>query len=223
MKTYTHLKILITVLIAILSFTVLLTSCKNNDEPEMNGTASVRVIHSSETTGAVDLYANDSKINNSAIAYASSSTYFQTQAGQKTIQVRLSGSAEVVSSQSLNLEPGKQYTIYVTGTGNGAVVTTDDNSSPSSTQGKVRFVNLSSLTSNAGLQLDNSANLFTGITFGTVSDFAAVSPGEHTFKASSATNANLNAQTTINVQAGKIYTIYLSGTTILGLHIATNN
>lgn len=226
MKTHTNtqLKKLMAAFVAILSLTILFSSCDHED-PSIRGTASIRVIHSSETTGAVDLYSDDTKLNSSAIAYAQSSSYFETQAGQKTIEVRLSGTSQVVSTQSLELENGKQYTVYVTGNGGAgsSVVTTDDNSAPSSSQGKVRFINLSTLTSSANLMVDNTTTLFSSVAFGSTSDFAMVAPGSHTFKASSAANANINATTTVNVQAGKIYTIYLAGTTVLGLNVVTNN
>ncbi|MBC8052841.1 MAG: DUF4397 domain-containing protein [Sphingobacteriaceae bacterium] len=227
MKTYTHttLRKITAAFVAILGLTLFLSSCER-DDPEMEGTASIRVIHSAQATGSVDLFADDVKLNNSAIAYSQSSTYFETKAGERTIQTRLAGSTQVVSTQSVNLEPGKQYTIYVTGTGGagaGTVVTTDDNSSPSSSQGKVRFINLSTLTSTASLVLDNSTTLFTNVAYGSTSDLAAVAPGSHTFKVTSAANANVSATTTVNIQAGKIYTVYLTGTTVLGINAVANN
>lgn len=225
MNTHAQLKKLMAAVAVIFSLTFLLSSC-DHENPEMNATASVRVIHSSQSTGSVDLFADDVKLNTSAIAYSESSNYFETKAGERTIQTRLTGTSQVVSSQSINLERGQQYTIYVTGSGTAgqnSVVTTDDNSSPSSNQGKVRFINLSTLTSNASLMMDNTTTLFSNVAYSTTSNLATVAPGTHTFKVTSAANANLSATTTANIEAGKIYTIYLSGTTVLGLHIAANN
>ena len=229
MKTHTNTHSFLNLMVAFvatLGFTLFLSSC-DHENPDMRGTASIRVIHSAESTGAVDLYADDVKLNTSAIAYAQSSNYFETRAGEKMVQVRLSGSSEVISSQSMDLENGKQYTIYVTGNGtaggNSSVVTTDDNSSPSTSQGKVRFINLSTLTSNASLVMDNTTTLFTNVAYGSSSDFAMLAPDSHAFKVTSAVNANISATTTATIEAGKIYTVYLSGTTVLGIHVATNN
>ncbi len=208
---------------AILTFVLFLSSCKKDDDND--GMASVQVVHSSETTGPVDLYIDNARVNSQAVAYTQSSGYFQIPAGSKTAEIRLAGSAQVVNTVNLDLEEGKNYTIYVSGSSSteGSVVTNDNTSTPSDGQAKVRFVNLSSLVSSASVLLDNSSAISSNLLFGATSDFSTVAAGTHTFKAYSSANANVNVTTSLNLQAGKVYTVYLTGTSSLSLNAVVNN
>ncbi|WP_256011359.1 DUF4397 domain-containing protein [Desertivirga xinjiangensis] len=226
MKTQTRLSKLMLAFAAFLTLSsvMILSSCsKDDDDDDMDG-ANIQVIHSAEGTGRVELYLDNQKVNNSAVAYAQSSGYLRTTTGAKTAEIKLEGSTQVVSSTNVNFESGKNYTIYVTNSGTAAstVTTSDNTTKPTAGNAKVRFVNLSALLSNATIMLDNSLSLSGNLAFGSTTDYSVVSAGEHNFKATAASNANISTNKTFSVQDGKVYTIYLMGTTDLGLNIVTH-
>lgn len=227
MKTQTRLSKLMLAFAAFLTLSsiMILSSCsKDDDDDDMNDAANIQVIHSAEGTGRVELYLDNQKVNNSAVAYAQSSGYIRTTTGTKTAEIKLEGSTQVVSSTNVNFESGKNYTIYVTKSGTAAstVTTADNTTSPTAGNAKVRFVNLSALLSNATIMLDNSLSLSGNLAFGSTTDYSVVSAGQHNFKATAVSNANITANNNFTVQDGKVYTIYLIGTTNLGLNIVTH-
>lgn len=225
MKAQTHIKKLMLAFAGILTIALFFSSCDKNDNEELSGTSRIQVIHSAQGTGSVDLFVNDVKLNTSAVAYSQSSGYLQTSTGNKTAQIRLAGSSQVVSSTNINFENGKNYTIYVTGSGSssGSVVTRDDTAAPSGDQAKVRFVNLSGLLGTASVMLDNASTVSNSLAVGSATEFQAISAGAHTVKVSSAANASMNNTSSFTFQPGKVYTVYITGTTSLSLNATVNN
>jgi Domain of unknown function (DUF4397) len=190
------------------------SSCESKSE--ISADAFVRVANSSEGSTPQDFYLNNSKVNTSAVAYTQSSNYATTSNGNKTGEFRSTGTATVNSSASLNIEAGKYYTVYYTGgTASSASFTTlDEQTTPSTGKAKVRFVHLSSAAAaSIDLAIQGGAKVVSNLAYKTASAYQEVNAATNfQLFASGSTTAALTLSN-LNLQAGKIYTVYISGST----------
>jgi hypothetical protein len=189
-----------------------LTGCKKNNEPEVTGTAYVRAVNSAEASAPQDFYVDDNKLNATAIAYTQATSYSTVNAGAHNTQFRTSGTTTVNVSGAFFLNPGSYSTFYYSSDNTGVAVQ-DDNTSPQAGKARVRFVHLSSaLNSSVDFGLSTGNKIITNLDYKTASAYnevdAATSFSLYTAGSSTAT---LAIPTTI--QAGKIYTVVISGTT----------
>ena len=200
---------------------MLVSSCmKDKGEPTITGTAKVMIVNAASGSTAQDFYLNDSKVNTQALAYSESTSYLSTDAGNsRKAEFRNAGSTTANFTGYVDLYPNENYTFFYTakvdGSGNSSAVFKDDKASPTANKAKLRFVNLAEGFAVANLLVTGGANLASNVAFGTASDFLEVDPGTLTLQmvlaTSASSSANLGAFT---LEAGKIYTIYSSGSLI---------
>lgn len=194
-----------------------LSSCSKDDN-EVSASAFVRVVNSFEGSAPQDFYLDDKKQNTSAVAYTQSSSYVQTTNGTKTANFKTAGTATVNSSTSLTLDGGKYYTVYYTGgtQSSASFTTTDETVASSANKAKVRFVHLSSAAAaNVDLAIQGGAKIVNNLAYKTASTYQEVDAATNfqLFTAGSSTAAL--SLTGLNLQVGKIYTVYLTGSTNL--------
>ncbi|MBO9682608.1 MAG: DUF4397 domain-containing protein [Flavisolibacter sp.] len=139
-------------------------------------------------------------------------TYLNIYSGTRQLSA-YNGSNTLLDSTTYTFEPGKYYSVFVTGTNNNYknVVVQDNYDSLKASSGKayVRYVNAIaatsastvSISSGEGSLVNNSASP------GQVSPFIAVTPGSLNVNVSNGTSASR----TINVAQQKAYTILLMG------------
>lgn len=198
---------------------MLVTSCSKDDDDELviSGEAKVMVVNGASGSQPQDFYLDNAKVNTEAVAYSQSTAYLTTGAGNgRKAEFKNSGSASVNFSGYVDLAPNENYTFFYTGkadgSGNSSAVFKDDKSSPSPNKAKLRFVNLAEGFASANLLVTGGAAFASNVAFGTASNFSEVDPGTFTLQTvlstSSSTSVNLGSFT---LQAGKIYTIYTSG------------
>lgn len=218
--------LLTVVLFSILGFA---SSCsKDDDDASASGTAHVMIVNSVEGSSAQDFYLDNAKVNSQAVAYTQTNGYFDVAAGNHKADFKTSGSTTVTSTSNVDLQAGKYYTIYYSGSGSttSTVTTEDDLSAPAAGMAKVRFVHLSSAAASAiDLGVTGGSKLVTGLAYKTASAYYSVAPATsfQIFTAGSATSSlTLNS---LGLQAGKIYTVYVSGssTTSISYHVIVNN
>jgi hypothetical protein len=208
---------LFTILIGLI---IILPSCSKDDN-DSGVTAHVMIVNSAQGSSAQDFYLNNAKVNSTAVAYTESSGYITTGSGTKTAEFRNTGSTTATASSSANLEANKYYTFYFTG--NSAAKTEDDMSAPPSGKAKVRYINLnSSANSNVDLSL-NGTSIASNIGYQSASSFSTVNAGSHTIKVLAAGTNTLYFDLPVTLQAGKIYTIWASGNTLVSSHVIANN
>lgn len=195
-----------------------LSACTDDNE-DITADAYIRVVNASEGSAAQDFYLNNSKVSANAVAYTQSSSYITTTNGTKTGEFKTTGTATVNASSNINIEAGKYYTVYYTGgTSSSATftTTTDEMVNTSANKAKVRFVHLSSAAANSiDLAIQGGTKIVNNLAYKGVSAYQEVDAATNfsLFTAGSATAAfNL---TGLNIQAGKIYTVYISGSTSL--------
>jgi len=196
--------------------TVSFSSCHKDDNVSV--TAYVMAVNSAQASAPQDFYVDNSKVNTSAIAYTQNTEYLSVNSGSRNVQFKTSGSATVNSTSTISFSPGTYNTVYFTDNGS-ATATQDDRTPPQSGKARVRFINLSSaITGSVDFGLSAGNKLVTNLANKVASAYYEVDAAtSFSLYASGSSTAALSIPTTI--QAGHIYTIYISGTATLSYHI----
>jgi hypothetical protein len=201
-----------------ISAAMLFTACKK-DNGGSTASAHIRIVNAFQGSAAQDLYLDNVKVNSSAVAYAQNTDYMSAVAGSHTAKFANSGSTTANVSFSLALKASGYYTVYYTSndTTKSAVVTQDRTTSAVTGKAKVRFVLLSSAAASAvDFGISNASKLVTNLAYKVVSDYYTVDANTaFSLYAAGSQSVLLNIPT--SVQSGKIYTVYISGSTALTL------
>ncbi|MFA6944423.1 MAG: DUF4397 domain-containing protein [Pedobacter sp.] len=205
-------------LAGLVAATMLLSSCsKDNNEVIIEGQVKVMIVNAASGSQAQDFYLDNSKVNTEAVAYSQSTSYISTGAGnERKAEFKNSGSASANFTGYVDLTQNENYTFFYTGkadgSGNSSAVFKDEKASPSANKAKVRFVNLAEGLASANLLVTGGIVFASNVAFGSASNFSEVDPGTFALQTvlttSTSTSVDLGSFT---LQAGKIYTIYTSG------------
>jgi hypothetical protein len=206
--------------LSVIFLAVAVSSCSKNGSGNVNASVSLKIVNAVSGSAAQDLYLNGSAYGGSGIAYGQSSSYYTVSSGSYQASFNNAGSSTANVSFTATLSSGNYYSIYyaTNDTTNTAVVTQNDQTPPSSGMAKVRFINLSSAIS-AGVDFGLSATskLASSLAYKAVSAYNQVSANT-TFYLYAAGSANATLSIPTTVQAGKIYTIFVTGSTTLNLN-----
>lgn len=202
---------------SIIALSVLITglaSCSKNNVPNVSTPASLNIINSAETSAPQDFYLDNAKVNATALAYTQSSGYVQVDAS-----VTHTGQFKTSSTNTSNVyfdatfQGGSYYSVYYTDdkTASG---TQDDKTAPQTGNARVRFINLSKFAnSNFTAAVTGGAALISNLQYQTFSTYYEVTAAAVLSLNLSGTAAvQLSIPATV-LQAGHVYTIYVSGTT----------
>lgn len=205
------------------------SSCSKDDTGALSLTGSVNlmIVNGAEGSSPQDFYSDGTKVNSSAVAYASNTSYISTAAGNHTGQFRTSGTTTVNASSNLSFTSDKYYTVYLTGSATSASSFTseDDMSAPPSGKSKVRFVHLSSaITTAIDFGVTGGSKIVSSLAYQTASAYQTVDANS-AFSLYLAGSSTASLAIPAAVQAGKIYTIYISGSTTatLSYHLIAQN
>jgi len=225
MKAYFNFKNPKTLSILFAAFVLIsigITGCKKNNDTEVTGTAFVRAVNSAEASAPQDFYVDDNKQNTSALAYTQTSSYSTVTAGAHNAQFRTSGTTTVNVSGGVFLNPNTYSTFYYC-SDNTAVPVQDDNTNPQTGKARVRFINLSAaLNSNVDFGLTAGNKIVTNLAYKTASAYNEVDAAtSFSLYAAGSSSAALTIPTTI--QAGKIYTIVISGNAAVTYNVYVQN
>ncbi len=231
MKTKNTRLIKLSLFAAVIGFTAMFSSC-SDDDVEDGSSLNVKIVNAAEASGSQDFYIEGTKV--STVAEASSTNYIATASSgnNRKVEFRTTGSADVYASKSVDLKDNKNYSFILSGTGNSATITAteDDLSAPSSGKAKVRFVHLTTAANvNGNVDLSVGAvgseiKLASNVAYGNTTNFFEVDPGVkllHVYAAGSTSNSVDLALS--NLEAGKIYTIILRGSTTASVMLVSNN
>ncbi len=210
-----------------------MASCTKNNTPTVPTQARVMFMNTNLGAAGLDVAANNSKVSGATnLQFLQNTGYLNvTATSAVNLSFLLSSTQSLFIDSSLNLTPGNSYSVFAANYVNAPaiVVTTDSLSAPSSGMAKVRFINLSPDTLKENVNV-GSQLVASGIMFKQASSFTQISAG--TYKVVAADPNNLGAVQTIASQpfdAGKIYTIVMSGTAngtgalALSLKVVANN
>ena len=224
MKTTFNLKafkpLSISFIIALLSISF--TSCKKST-PEPTQASALNAINAAATSSPQDFYVDNTKVNTSAMAYTQSTGYVIISGGHQ-FTFETSSTSNVNNSFFATLISGQYYSLYYTDDGN-VVATLDDKTAPQAGKARVRFINMSSyVNSNVDFLIAGGGTLVSGLAYKTPSIYNDVATtSTFTLNSAGTTTVLLNIPATLT--AGKIYTIYIAGTTqaTLSYNLVTEN
>ena len=212
-------------MIACFSVLSLTTSCtKDNPEPEPipTGDAKVQFVNALSGSAAQEFYIGGTRFGTQVTAYGQASGYSTTNTSNSLFAFKDAGStaataANATTSLSRPLTIGGSYTFYYfrSSTNVKAVgYLSDDTSAPASGRAKVRFVHLNSFIAQTiplTISVQGSATpLVNNVVADSSTDYYEVDA------TSKFTVTGLSSPVTFNnltLVAGKIYTIWLGGTT----------
>ncbi len=219
------------VLLCLLAVVTILGSCKKDDNDViLEGEAKVMLVNASESSAPQDFYLDGTKRNPDPVVYNEATAYITTDAGyERKAEFKDAGSASANFTGYIDLLPEKSYTIFYTtladGTGSSSAAF-EDITATSTTKAKVRFVNLAGGFASANILVSGGSVLASNIDFGkATTNYVELDPGTIALQtAISGTAQPLNIGT-FTVAAGKIYTIYTSGslTSTVSAHMITHN
>ncbi|GAB2981505.1 hypothetical protein GCM10027049_16990 [Mucilaginibacter puniceus] len=215
MKTYFNLKNPKTLSILLTAFVLLsigFTGCKKGSTPEDPGFAYIRAANSAQASAPQDFYVDESKVNTTPLAYTQVTAYATAYATTHAAIFKTSSTGNVNVAGSIYLVPGTYNTIYYADDNTG-VTTQDDRTAPQAGKARVRFMNLSTaLNSSVDFGISTGSKIVTGLAYKIGSAYNEVDAAtSFTLYAAGSSTVELNIPTTI--EAGKIYTIIISGTT----------
>jgi hypothetical protein len=200
---------------SILLFAVLISSCKKDDIDE-SGSANLIIVNASTGSSTQSFYLAGKAIVNGGLAFGEKEGYVATNSGNNLqAEFRNEGSATAFASDGIDLDNGGNYSIFLAGEGQAARVRAfeDDLSAPANGQAKVRFIHLSDAApANVDIRRASGDNLVTNLAHDESSNFVSVDPGILSLQVfASGQSTNLGNFDLTAFSAGKIYTVYVTG------------
>ncbi|WP_207427868.1 DUF4397 domain-containing protein [Pedobacter sp. SYSU D00535] len=195
----------------------LLSSCnKNDDDFEEPGTSTLRVVHAMPGTSSVSFYLNRQQV--AGLLYSQSTPYFAVYSGNNEVHITTGGTQNVLATGGIGLKQDSTYSFFITtvsatNDSTSAIIIRDDLTAPSTGKAKVRFVHLIQNAPALDLATQGGNALFTNRSFRSHTQFVEVNPGTVTFQIKDAGTNNVRASSAqpVNIQAGKIYTVWAEG------------
>lgn len=220
----------------VLLFSLLFVSCKK----EKTETARVLVVHASPDAPGVDLLVDNSKVNSAALTFPNNTGYLSVNAGTRNIKVNASGTTTTVINADIPFTKDKNYSLFAFNqlASIGAVLVEDNLAAPASGKAHIRFFHLSPgapAVTVGVLSGSTFTPVFSNRAFETQTSasanqaFTPVDAGTYNFDVRVAgTTTSVLSLTGINLQAGKIYTVFARGivgssSTPLNASIITHN
>jgi hypothetical protein len=221
---------------AMLLFSTTLVSCKKEEKEE----ARVLVTHASPDAPGVDLLVDNQKVNATALSFPNNTGYLTVTAGTRNVKVNAAGTSTTVINADVPFTKDKNYSLFAYNqlASIGAILVEDNLSAPASGKAHIRFFHLSPgapavtvgvLAGSTFTPVFSNRAFETQATAAANQAFAPVDAGTYTFdvRVAGTTNSVLTL-TGINLQAGKIYTVFARGivgntTTPLSASIIAHN
>jgi len=206
-------------------------ACKKEEKAPSNS-ARVMFVNGCAGTDKVNVTSNGNTIQAATnIGFLKNSGYQYVTAGSSNITFMLTNLGTPLKSGSTSLTANTNYSVFAGGliTNPSIVFITDDLAAPASGKAKIRFVNLSMDTLNENASA-NTTTFATGVTAQSYSPFSEIAAGSYTIKAGDPADISTVVSTTsMQLVAGKCYTVVLTGTMLgsgssaLTLTVLTNN
>jgi hypothetical protein len=196
--------------------TLCLVSCKKDETisaKEVKGEAKVKMINASQNATAIDFYLDNTKVNTTALAFGEGSDYIKIASGTKASKVQNNGMDEAESE--VVFVPTISYTsFYVENRASkGTILTYEDDLGPTEAgKARIRFVNTSPyFTNTVNVNLTGAILLVNALPFAQASAYFSVDPGAN-LRVSIVGTAIVKVVPAADIEAGKIYTFWFSGT-----------
>lgn len=197
----------------------------------------LQIINLSSDVGALYLYQNTVRENNTTYTYPSNSGYFFLSTLTPPLQLRTATAAPVNIPFQIDtaLRGNSKYTLFITGyladsSIKNSILSLDTATVPPIGRGKIRFAHTSPGSANLDLRA-NDTLAFSNRTFNTLSPYIDIPTGNYNFTINVHTTPSKIEYTLKNVTVldGRAYTIYTQGivgrtdSVAFGAAVLTNN
>jgi hypothetical protein len=218
----------------VLGSALLLAGCGKDDKTNPvapTPQARVMAVHASPDAPAVDLRV-DGAIAGTGLAFPNNTGYLNVNAGTRNVKVNVAGTSTTVINADLPLTAGTNYSVFACDSVArlGAVVVTDDLTTPASGKAHVRFVHLSPNAPAVDVAVTAGPVLFANKSFKGYTAFTPVDAGTYNLEVRVAgTSTVVLSLPGVPLTAGKIYTVFAkgfvggTGAQALGAQIIVNN
>lgn len=203
------------VIIAAIALSVGFASCsKIKSTPvQLSGLSLINAVPAAEK---LDVFIDNGKVTNNNFAFLDKWDYGNAYSGNRKIGINKQGSDLSLKTELISLEPQLGYSLFVIDKLDNIklLLLKDDLAVPAAGKAKVRFVNLSPDSDPLDLAIVGKADLLaTNKAFKEFSLFEIIDAGATvTFNIKNkTTGAVLATLANVNVESGKIYTIYARG------------
>ncbi|MGV8878360.1 MAG: DUF4397 domain-containing protein [Sphingobacteriaceae bacterium] len=196
---------------------MMLCSCvKNDDNGAADQKAQLAVFHTAPDVAKIDFYLNGSKQNVSPLSFSGVINYAGVPAGDQTADVKIPVTNAIITFAPVSLMANVRYSIFVMGLSNSnnlsTVLLVDTvGDLPGAGRAKIRFIQSSPTIQSMDL-LANDSTFFTNRGFKTATPFTEIAAKAYAFKVAVSGSPNvLMAKDSINLQEGRLYTLYTRG------------
>lgn len=200
--------------LALIIASLFLSSCeKNTIDP--SGQFNIKVVNAASASGPQSFTLANSLLLNGGLSFGNASAYITAPSGKNMVmEFKDEGTNNVYASGSLYTTNGVSFTVYLVGKGSSARVKSfeDDLAAPNNGKVKVKFIHLSDGAPSV-ITIKNSAgdDLVTTLARDISSGYKYVDPGTLSVQCSGTASRNTIGNFDVaDLQAGKIYTLYLT-------------
>jgi hypothetical protein len=195
-------------------------------------TTNVKVIHASPDAPGVDILVDNAVVNSAALNYPDNTDYLSALAGTRNIKVNPSMSSSSVINADVTFGSDMFYSVFaVNAVASIEPLVLEDNlETPAAGKAHVRFIHLSPDAPAVDITLTDGTVVFANRMFKEFIDFTPLDAGSYNLEVRAAgTTQVVLSLGTINLEDGKIYTVFAkgflngSGAQALGAEIIVNN
>jgi len=215
-----------------LSLLMVLASCSKDVEvqPIEVGEIHLKYVNANAGSKGQDFYAGDTRLGATTVVYGQASDYFTTTSANTIFLFKEGGTSTVTAPLQGSIPINSYYTFFYAKNltnQNVAGALEDDLTSPAAGKAKVRFFHLNSYmaaTVPLKVTVKGTTVVKDNLVFGEVTEYLQVDPGAKFSVTSTGITTPLSIDDA-NLIAGKVYTIWLGGTSssILDSHVILTN
>jgi len=203
---------------ALMMFVAGIASCKKNNI-NADGYMNLKVVNAAPSSGAQSFTLAGQVLVSGGLDFTNASDYIYTHSGTNLVEQFIStGTNSVYATGSLWTGDNQNYTVYLAGEGSNARVKSyqDDLSAPSAGTAKIKFIHFSNgIPSDIKVKDSTGNNIFPSVVSRDVATgYKNITPGTFSLKIYDLVSGNdIGDFSVTGLQAGKIYTLYLTGST----------
>ncbi len=209
----------LTTLLSGVALSAFVVGCSDDDD-DMNPVTSpdqsnVLIVHASPDAPGVDVI-----IDNAAqpavqnLQFPANTGYLSVESGQRSVKVNVTSTSTTVIAADLNLDPNINYTVFAANSVMEIepLVLVDDLSTPAPGKAHVRFVHLSPDAPPVDITTSSGLVLFGNVAFKGFEGFTPLDAATYDLEVRLAgTSTTVLSLSNIQLEAGKIYTVFARG------------
>lgn len=189
-------------------------SCKK-DAQNLIDLSGLSVVNASPSKESLEVYVDNTKVTNSDFTFGSKLDYLTAYSGRRVMIVKQKGSDQTLLTEPFILEPQYGYSLFIVDRYPNVkfMLLPDNLTKPPKGKASVRFANLSPDSDPLTLAVGSGNYKITNVRFKDYSDAMLIDVGDNItfFIRDHATADLVTSLSDVNIEEGKIYTIYVNG------------